>query len=446
MAMTIPTRIVIIGGGFADLYAALELEQAFARDDGVEITLVDRDNFLLFTPMLAEVVSGSIEARHIVSPLRAFFRKVRFQDSAVETIDVERKVLTASHCPRCEPYELAYDHLVLAQGARTNFFGLPGVAVHAFPMKTLADALGLHNHVIDVLEHADIEPNPERRRPLCTVVVAGGGFAGVETIAELNDFTRRAQRFYSHIRHEELRMVLVHPGERLMPEINPQLAAYAQQQLTRRRIMVRLKTKIVRASADAVELSGGTVIPSHTLVWTAGTSAHPLIAGLPCRRDERGRLFVNELLEVLDCPGVWALGDCAHIPDAKTGQPHPPTAQHAVREGRHAGRNIAAAVRGETKQPFAFATLGQLVPLGRRSAVADILGWRFHGFFAWWLWRTVYLWKLPGLERKVRVALDWTLDLVFPRDITLLKVLLKTAVPATADDHPEPVSQRADLA
>lgn len=345
-------------------------------------------------------------------------------------------MLTASHCPRCEPYELAYDHLVLAQGARTNFFGLPGVAVHAFPMKTLAD----------VLEHADIKPNPERRRALCTVVVAAGGFAGVETIAELNDFARRAQRFYPHMRPEELRMVLVHPGERLMPEINPQLAAYAQQLLTRRRITVRLTTKIVRASADAVELGDGTVIPSRTLVWTAGTSVHPLVAGLPCRKDERGRILANDFLEVPDCPAVWAVGDCAHIPDRKTGQPHPPTAQHAVREGRQAGRNIVATIRGGAKQPFAFATLGQLVPLGRRSAVADILGWRFHGFFAWWLWRTIYLCKLPGFERKVRVALDWTLDLVFPRDITLLKVLLKTAVPATAGDHPEPVSQRADLA
>jgi NADH dehydrogenase len=311
-------------------------------------------------------------------------------------------------------------------------------------MQTLADALALHNHVIDVLEHADIEQNPQQRRPLCTVVVAGGGLAGVEAIAELNDFTRRAQRFYPHIRPEELRMVLVHPGERLMPEINAQLAAFAQQQLTRRRVTVRLKTKIVRASADAVELSDGTVIPSKTLVWTAGTSVNPLVAGLPCQKDERGRLLVNEFLEVPDFPGVWAVGDCAHIPDRKTGQPHPPTAQHAVREGRQAGRNIVATVRGGAKQPFVFATLGQLVPLGRRSAVADILGWRFHGFFAWWLWRTIYLCKLPGLERKVRVALDWTLDLFFPRDITLLKVLLKTTVPAKADDHPEPVPQPAD--
>jgi NADH:ubiquinone reductase (H+-translocating) len=446
MAMTTPTRIVIVGGGFAGLYTALELEQAFVHDDRVEITLVDRDNFLLFTPMLAEVVSGSIDAHHIVSPLRGFFRKVRFRDSAVDTIDLERRVLTVSHCPRCEPYELTYDHLVLAPGSHTNFFGLLGGAEHAFPMKNLADALALRNHVTDVLEHADIEPNPARRRPLCTVVVAGGGLAGVETMAELNDFTRRAQRFYPHIRPEELRMVLVHPGERLMPEINAQLAAYAQQQLTRRRVKVRLKTKIVRLSADAVELSDGTVIPSSTLVWTAGTSMHPLVASLPCRKDERARILVNEFLEVPDCPGVWAVGDCAHIPDPKTGQPHPPTAQHAVREGRHAGRNIAATIRGGTKQPFVFATLGQLVPLGRRSAVADILGWRFHGFFAWWLWRTIYLCKLPGLERKVRVALDWTLDLFFPRDITLLKVLLKTTVPAKADDYPAPVPQPADLA
>jgi NADH dehydrogenase len=200
MSMKTPTRIVILGGGFAGLYTALELERAFAHDDHLEITLVDQDNFLLFTPMLAEVVSGSLDAHHILSPLRAFFRKVCFRDGAVDTIDLERRVLTASHCPRCEPYELGYDHLVLALGSRTNFFGLPGVAEFAFPMKTLADALALRNHVIDVLEHADIEQDPARRRPLCTIVVAGGGLAGVETIAEINDFARRAHRFYPHIR------------------------------------------------------------------------------------------------------------------------------------------------------------------------------------------------------------------------------------------------------
>jgi len=313
-------------------------------------------------------------------------------------------------------------------------------------MKTLADALALRNHVIDLLEHADIEPDPEMRRPLCTIVVAGGGFAGVEMIAELNDFARRAQRFYPHIRPDELRMVLVHPGARLMPEISESLASYAHKQLTRRGVKVRLKTEIARASADKVELRDGSVIPSKTLVWTAGTSVNPLIAALPCRKDERGRLLVNALLEIPDCPGVWAVGDCAHIPDPETGRPHPLTAQHAVREGRQAGRNIVATLRGAVKQPFVFATRGQLVPLGRRSAVADILGWRFHGFFAWWLWRTIYLCKLPGFERKVRVALDWTLDLFFPRDITLLKVLLKTTAPAEADDHPGAVPQPADLA
>lgn len=443
MTRTTPIRIVIVGGGFAGLYTALELEHAFVRDDRVEITLVNRDNFLLFTPMLAEVLSGSIEAQHIVSPLRAFLRKVRFRDSEVDAIDLERQVVTASHCPRCMPYELAYDHLVLAPGSRTHFFGLPGVAEHAFPMKTLADALALRNHVIDILEHADIEQNPEVRQPLYTIVVAGGGFAGVETVAELNDFVRRTSRFYPRIRPEELRLVLVHPGARLMPEISEGLAAYAQQQLTRRGVEVRLQTGIIRASADQVELSDGTVMRSNTLVWTAGTAVPPLIVALPCRKDERGRLLVNECLEVPDCPGVWAVGDCAHIPDPRTARPHPPTAQHAVREGRQAGRNLVATIRGHSKQPFVFATGGQLVPLGHRSAVADILGVRLCGFFAWWLWRTLYLWKLPGLERKVRVALDWTLDLVFPRDITLLKVLLKTTVPMEADDHSGSVRQPA---
>jgi NADH dehydrogenase len=330
----------------------------------------------------------------------------------VDAINLDRKVITASHCSRCEPYELAYDQLVLAPGSRTNFFGLPGVAEHVFPMKTLADALALRNHVIDVLEHADIEPNPERRRPLCTMVVAGGGLAGVETIAELNDFTRRAQRFYPHIRPEALRMVLVHPGERLMPEINAQLAAYAQQQLTRRRMKVRLNTKIVRASADAVELSDGTTIPSNTLVWTAGTSVHPLVAALPAGRTSGGGSRQRVPRSPRLSRSVGGGGLCPYLGP----QDWSASSAHGAAcgaEGRHASRNIARQSVG-AKRPFVFATLGQLVPLGRRSAVADILGWRFHGFFAWWLWRTIYLCKLPGFERKVRVALDWTLDLFFP--------------------------------
>ena len=406
------------------MYAALRLEKAFAREESVEVTLINRDNYLLFSPMLPEVASSSIEAKHIITPIRAFFRKVRFRDSKVEAIDFEKRVVHASHCPECMDYSLEFDHLVLALGSVTSFHGLPGVAENALPLKTLGDAMAIRNHVIDLLEHADIIMDAEMRKQLLTVVVAGAGFAGVEAAAELHDFLLRAKRFYPNIRAEEVRMVLVTAAYRILPLIAEDLAAYAHRVLLRRGVEVRLETAVSRASSDGVDLQDGSRIPTRTLVWTAGISSDPLLPGLPCRK-ERGRIVVNECLEVPEYPGIWAIGDCAYVVDPKTGCPYPPTAQHAVRQGRRVAENIIASIRGRPKKPFAFSSFGQLVPLGRRSAIAEILGFKCRGFFAWWLWRTIYLSKLPGLERKIRVAIDWTLDLFLPRDIVLLKTLLK---------------------
>ena len=419
-------RILILGGGFGGLYAALHLEKAFAREENVEIKLINQDNFLLYSPMLPEVASSGIEAKHIISPIRAFFRKVRFMDSKVAAIDFEKRVVQASHCPECMDFSLEFDHLVLALGSVTSFHGLPGVEENALPLKTLSDAMALRNHVIDLLEHADIYMDAELRKQLLTVVVAGAGFAGVEVVAELNDFLQRAKRFYPNIRAEEVRMVLVAAGSRILPLIAEDLAAYAHGALLRRGVEVRLDAAVSRASSVGVDLQDGGQIPTRTLVWTAGIAPNPLLSDLPCRK-ERGRIVVNEYLEVPEYPGIWAIGDCVHLPDPNTGRPYPPTAQHAVRQGRQVAKNIVAAIRGRPKRPFAFSSLGQLVPLGRRSAIAEILGFKFRGFFAWWLWRTIYLGKLPGLERKIRVAIDWTLDLFLPRDIVLLKAFLKAS-------------------
>ena len=416
-------RILILGGGFGGIYAALHLEKAFAREGNVEITLINRDNYLLFSPMLAEVSSSSIEAKHIVAPIRAFFRKVRFRDSQIEGIDLQKRVVHAFHCAECAHYSLEFDHLVLALGSETSFYGVPGVEGAAFTLKTLADAMALRNHVIDMLEHADMETDVELRGQLLTMVVAGAGFAGVEIVAELNDFLRGAKHFYPNIQPEEVRLMLVAPGSRILPGLAEDLAAYAHKVLVRRGVEVRLGTAIAQASFNGVDLQDGSHIPTRTLVWTAGISPNPLVATLPCQK-ERGKIVVSDRLEVLGYPEVWAIGDCAHLLDSKTGLPYPPTAQHAVRQGRRVAENIVAAIRGRPGKPFAFSSIGQLVPLGRRSAIAEILGLKCRGFFAWWLWRTIYLSKLPGLERKIRVALDWTLDLFLPRDIVLLKSFL----------------------
>lgn len=421
-----PKRIVILGGGFGGVYAARHLERLFARDENVEIILVSDENYLLFTPLLPEVPSSSIEAKHLVSPLRAFFRKVRFRNSTVHAIHLDKRQVVVRHCPQCEMRELSYDHLVLALGSTTNFRGLPGVAEHALPMKTLPDAMLLRNHVIDIFEHADLETDPNCRRAMLTFVVAGGGFAGTETVGELHDFSETARRYYPNIRPEEVRVVLVHHGPRIMPEINEQLAGYALDKLRERGVEVRLNAGVRSAAPDEVTLTNGEKIRSRTLVWTAGVSPLPLLSTLPCERNRQGQIKITRHLEVPGYPGVWALGDCAEVTDPRTGLAYPATAQYAVREAKLAAQNICATLRGGRRQEFVYKPLGVLAALGRRSAVAEVMGFKFSGFFAWWLRRTIYLFKLPGLERKTRVALDWTLDLFFPRDIVLLKLLTRS--------------------
>ncbi|MBI3636594.1 MAG: NAD(P)/FAD-dependent oxidoreductase [Candidatus Rokubacteria bacterium] len=416
-------RIVILGGGFAGTTAARRLEQIFGADAAVEITLVDRENFSLFTPLLPEVPSGAIEAKHIVSPLRAILGRTVIRQAEVRAVDLSKRLVLAAHCPNCQIYLLPYDHLVVALGSVTNFFGLPGVATHALTMKSLTDASALHAHVVDKFEHADMEPDPQTRRELLTFMVAGGGFAGVETAGELNDFVRGAGRFYPRVKSGEVRVILVHPETRILPEVSESLSAYALKKLRSRGVEVRLETRIEDCDGIRVRLSSGEAIGTRTLVWTAGVTANPLLAAIDIPRTAGGKVRVRETLEVEDHPGIWALGDCAFIIDAATGRPYPPTAQHAIRQGRRMAENIAAVIRGRTPTPFSHKPVGILAGLGRRSAVAEILGLRFSGFFAWWLWRTIYLFKLPGVERKVRVALDWTLDLFFPRDIVYLRPL-----------------------
>ncbi|MBA4067539.1 MAG: NAD(P)/FAD-dependent oxidoreductase [Isosphaera sp.] len=433
------TRVVILGGGFAGVTAARRLERHFGRRSGVEVTLVDGENFSLFTPLLPEVPSGSLQAKHIVYPLRATLRRTAVRQAEVREIDLDRRVVVAAHCAKCREAPLPYDHLVLAFGGATNFFGLPGLAAHARTMKTLADATALHAQLVDKLEHADLEDDPEARRALLTFVVAGGGFAGVETAAQVNDFVRSAGRYYPRVGPGEVRVVLVHSGPRVLPEVGEKLSAYALRQLGRRGVEVRLGTRVTGCAADRVGLSTGEELACHTLVWAAGVAPHPLIAALDLPKGAGGRVAVDATLRSVGRPEVWALGDCATVPDLARGGVCPPTAQHALRQGKVVADNVAAVLAGKEPVPFKYKPLGLMAGLGRRSAVAEVMGLRFSGFLAWWLWRTVYLMKLPGLERKVRVALDWTLDLFFPRDIVYLRPLHTTGGAAAAPvDAPDP--------
>jgi len=410
-------RIVILGGGFGGVYAAIHLEKLLARERAVEICLVSRDNFFLFTPMLHEIAASDLEITNIVNPLRKLLRKVEVLVGDVNEIDLPNKRVLISRGYRNDSKQIDYDHLVIALGSITNFYDIPGLAGLAVAMKSLRDAIQLRSQIIRHLEEANSECNLADRQSLLTFVVAGGGFAGVETVAALNDFVREALPFYPNLSEDMLRVMLVHSGPAILPELGESLGRYAEKVLARRGAEIRLKIRVKSVTESKVFLADGVSIPSRTLVWTAGTVPSPIISSLPCAK-ERGRLLVNQFLGVPDWPDVWAVGDCAFVPDIRNpGQSHPPTAQHAIREGRVVAQNIAAALLGRPLRSFSFKTIGLLASIGRRMGVARIFGFNFSGFFAWWMWRTVYLSKLPGLDKKVRVAFDWTLDLLFPKDV-----------------------------
>jgi len=353
---------------------------------------------------------------NIVNPVRKLLQRVNFFAGDVESIDLESKTVTVSHGFDHHHHNLQYDHLVIGLGSITNFYNLPGLAERALTMKSLGDAIHLRNHLIALLEEADTECCADVRGPLLTLVVAGGGFAGVETIAGINDFMREAVRFYSNLREDMLRIVLVHPGDVILPELGKKLGLYTQKKLAERGVEIQVNVRVSAVSERGVELSTGEMIETKALIWTAGTSPNPVLDALPCLK-ERGRLHVNEMLQVPDWPGVWAMGDCALVPNGKSGKYHPTTAQHALREGKVLAKNLIATVRDGTMKPFSFRTIGQLAAIGRRTGVANIFGINFSGFLAWWLWRTIYLSKLPRFEKKLRVALDWTLDLLFTKDL-----------------------------
>ena len=432
-----PTRILILGGGFGGVYTAMTLEQLLRHDlrrGTVELALVNRENYMVFQPMLPEVISGSIGLVDTISSIRRLCPNTSLYTREIEKVDVQHRRVLAAAGLGTRPCEIEYDHLVIALGNVTSPADLPGLAEHALAFKYLGDALTLRNRVIHTLEEADIERDPQVRRALLTFVVVGGGFSGVEVVAELNDFVLAIARNFRHVNVRDIRVILVHSGELIFPELPWSLADFAQRLLKKRGVEVQLRTRLAGATAEAALLEGGERIATRTLVSTVSAAPNPLVAALPVKK-QRGRIVVDSHLAVPDYPGVWAVGDCAFVVDGESGKPCPPTAQHAVRQARHLAENIAATVRGTPKTSFTFAALGKMASLGHRSAVGEILGVRVSGFLAWWLWRTMYLMKLPGLDRKIRVAMDWTLDLILPPDI----VQLRTEKPlAIRREHFEP--------
>jgi NADH dehydrogenase len=419
-----PKHIVILGGGFAGMTAAEELEQRLRADRSVALTLVSDTNALLFTPMLAEVAGSSLEPTHISSPLRTSLRRTHVLRGEVTHIDLESRTVKVALGRDRAPRALPFDQLVLALGSVSNYMGMANVERHAFDFKSLTDAIRIRNHIIEMFEQADREPDPARRKALLTFVVAGGGFAGVELAGALNDFTRGMLADYLNLRAEDLRVILVHSRERILPELSEPLAAYALRQMAARGVAFKLNARLADYVPGSVTLHPADEIAAHTLVWTAGTIPHPLLATLPVERDRRGAVVVESTLAVKDQRGVWALGDCAAVTDARTGRPCPPTAQFALREAATLAHNLVNHLNEKPLRGFHFESLGALAVVGHHTACAElIIPWTggrrvmFSGLFAWLMWRGVYLGKLPGLERKARVLVDWVMELFFPRDI-----------------------------
>jgi NADH dehydrogenase len=428
-----PKQVLIVGGGFAGVYTARRLEQLL-RADEASITLINRENYWVYQPMLPEVISGSIGLTNVVSPIRRLCPRTNLIMREVEDIDLDKQIVTVSPGFRPRQLQLKYDHLVIALGNITNFHGMPGMIENAMPFRTLADAMALRNHVIHVLEEADVEDNPELRRQLLTFVVGGGGFSGVEVMAELNDFVHCVKRSYLRLRNEPHRCVIVQAGDRLLPEMSETLAVFAQRILRRRGIEIILNDRLKAATSERAILQSGTEIPCKTLISTVPSALPPMVQNLDCPK-ERGKLLVNTHLELKDYEGkVWALGDCAAI-ETVAGTKVPPTAQHAIREAGTAAINIAAAVRGGKRAEFGFEGLGTLGSLGHGAAVAEIFGIKLSGLLPWLLWRGIYLTKMPGLNRKVRITADWLLHLLFPPELAQTKLAFESGI---RNQHFEP--------
>jgi NADH dehydrogenase len=425
-------RILILGSGFAGIEVLKRLQRKLRKKNNIDITLVSRDNFLLFTPMLHEVSSGMIEIRHIVTPIRGFCNKANFYEANVQSIDLQNKKVVITHKigkqSEPTPYEqhvLGYDYLVIALGSEMTFFGMEDIKRHSFAMKSIDDAIVLRNHVINILEQASIEQeNSDLRKSLLTFVVVGGGFGGVETAGELNDFVKETVReFYKNIFMTDIKIILVNSHDKILPELGEKLGDFALQKLKENGVQFIMNTHVKGATATTARLDNGTVIGTYTLIWTAGVSPSKVVSDLACDHDKHHRIICNNYLELSGYGGeVYALGDCASITDPHTEKPYPPTAQHAIRQGKVAAKNIVSSIEGKRKkQNFDYKTKGMMAEIGKRAGVAELFGFKIHGFLAWWLWRTFYLSNLPTIKKKLKVMGDWTMDLIYKPDVAMVK-------------------------
>jgi NADH:quinone reductase (non-electrogenic) len=408
-------NVVIAGGGFGGAMAARELERIMPRQSA-RLTLVNDVNFMLYTPFLPEAAAGTLEPRHVVTPLREILKRTYLRLGAIDGHDPAAKTVQVRSRDG-EVERIPYDQLLLALGSVSRTLPVPGLSEHAVGFKSLADAIWLRNHVVETLEAANATEDPARRDELLTYVFVGGGYAGLEALAELQDFAADAMESYPRARLHGMRWVLVEAADRVLPEIDAQLADYALRELRGRGIDIRLGTTLEEVRADSARLSTGETLPTRTVVWTAGVAPHPSLRGLSVPLDERGRVPVDDRLRVDGMDSVWAIGDCAAVP-ATEGGTCPPTAQHAVRQAPVAARNIAAELGVGSSERFEYRGSAAFVNLGRYKAVGRIGDRTFRGFPAWWMARTYHMSQIPGAARKARAVIDWTASLPFRRDLS----------------------------
>jgi NADH dehydrogenase len=431
-------RIVILGGGFGAVLTARRLGRLCRNRPDVQITLISRDNFLLMTPLMFEACTGTLELRHCSVAIRAFLRKTRFIEGIVDGIDVQKRIVRATWGGHAGN-EIPYDQLVLALGAVTNTRQIPG-SEHALPFKSLADVIVLRNHLIECLERADVETDPDLRRRLLTLVVVGGGFVGSEVFGELTALMDEIVRYYPRVRRDEMRLVLIQAGERIMPEVPESLSDYAARLLTRRQgVEILTHAPVQSIEPGRVHLKDQ-VIEADSIVLSAGILPNPIVAQLPLARDRHGYVIVEKTMRSKDHPEIWAIGDCASIPDEQ-GNPYPKLAQFAMRQAKTLAGNLYAVVNGGAPVPFEYKTRGLLAALGHNKGLGTVMGVRIRGFFAWWFRRTYYLSVMPRWAQRIRLVADWTLALFFRPEITKVdlgreQVLLMRQAPSGPEARP----------
>src|SRR5215467_9273203 len=438
------THILILGSGFAAVEVVKKLQKEFHNKKNIRISVVSKDNFILFTPMLSEVASGMIETRHVVTPVRTFCKKAEFHEGSVKSIDLANKKVKMTYTigRQLRPTEerehtFEYDYLVIALGNENNFFNNKEIERNSFTMKSIVDAILLRNHMINLLEQASSEDNKELVKALLTFVVVGGGFNGVETVGAINDFLREAiKRDYKSIYMTQLRVILIHGSDRLLEQVDEELGKFALEKLKESGVEFIMKSLVTGVTANVVKTDNNTIIPSYTVIWTAGVTPTKLIAELPCEHDRGHRIITNSYLEVPGYNGVYALGDCASITDPHTGRPYPATAQSAVEQGKVAAKNILLVIKEKEnkKLKFNYKTRGMMAEIGKRTGVAILYGRiKLHGFVAWWLWRMYYLSILPTVKKKLTVMVDWTIDFLFKPDVSMIK---RTDLTINTDEEP----------